>query len=212
MIRDNGSLQIDSDILTVTLTGKFTISGWTLSSTAYKTTLNLPLGTKFVLFGETGAASSIAVRNITITASYAVYEFWSNTTASVVCYCFGDVPIVPSDYGLQLYDTAGKLTFDSNSKFLKIAAVHTTTADTQSFSLPVGRTCACGISNYDTRYRQNLLGGQLAFAVLIRSVRNSGGQVTTGLVSNQGPQSSDPPANSPVGPMPVVMVADVTGY
>lgn len=214
VFRDTNTLQIDSDVLTVSFLGKFTISGWTRGSTIYRAALSLPKATKFVLFGETGASSSIAVRSVVLTASSADYEFWSNTADSVVCYCFGDAPVAPSRCGLQLFDSAGNLTFDSNNKILRISAVYETSLDTQSFSLPVaiGRTYACGISNYDTRYRQNQVGQNLAFMVMIRSVRVSGGTVMSGLLANQGPPTTSPPANSPIGPMPVIMVADVTGF
>jgi hypothetical protein len=213
VFRPNNTLQIDSDIKTLTLTAKVVASGWTLGSTVYSTTVVVPNTTVMLLFGNT-SGSVVGIKEKYASGSSIVYRLWSNSTTAITCYGFGPTEITPANYGLQLFDAAGQLTFDATSKFLKIQGVTQTTSDIQSvpYSNPTGATIASGLSNYNARYIRNQIGQHQAFAVIIRGLRVGPSQIDSGLILNQGPATTTPPDVSSIGQLPTVITVDVTNY
>lgn len=71
------------------------------------------------------------------------YVILSSTNgASVTVYLFGDPPAAGGSSGLQVYNAAGQLVFDSDQKYMRVAGFEIMPGHIDSFSYPAGKTYA----------------------------------------------------------------------
>lgn len=94
------------------------------------------------------SSSPVALGSVTkpnaVTYRFTAYKALSDPAASVEYYIFHLPHALPSANGLvQLFNGAGRLVFDSNLKYFRLALLeHLTSMSTRSWTLPAGRAYA----------------------------------------------------------------------
>lgn len=125
-------------------------------------------------------------------------------------YAFGARNISNSTSGLQFLDTAGNVTFDAQSKWLRLAGRVRNPVYNQDYPWPAGvPTIAVGLSQGGGWLQPNMVGQNRAFLVMSYGLRVSTGLAAQRVVITQGPFSD---ASSPQPPPGDMFFADVTRY
>lgn len=215
---ETGAFQVDSEIRTATLSYKETYSGpfayeeRPFVALDYYFDVVLPAGTSSVFFSSDTQVIICLWSRVGNT-----WRFKIGAQVPVTIYAFADKEIAPSSSGLQLFSSAGVLTFDSDSPFLRITNIVRGAPSGTTINLPAdGRKYAAGIGNYPKRTRGAAMAGlpfwvQMCFGVSIGPTQVSVGE--TSISSRQvGGGGDPPPTDSPAMAPPTMMIIDVTGY
>lgn len=215
---DQGIMQIDSNFKTVspafrlTYTGPYSSASSTFTGSWHQFTITVPTDVKYLFF------SSSVDRTIGLMKkSGTEHTFRTSTQGTVEVYGFKDTPAQASsgNFGLQLFDENGVLTFDSNNNFMKVANVFTvpTTGMKVEPWPEVGHSYAVGLGVYAKQWRGAAQAGvpwgvMMSYCVRVGPISGGGGY--TAIAAR--PWGSDtPPNDTPQAPPPPAMVVDVTG-
>ncbi|MEG9624949.1 hypothetical protein [Pseudomonas guariconensis] len=217
---ETGVVQIDSNMKTIspsfrrTYTGPYTNDGNTMYiGTWYEFTITVPAGINYLFFG------SPVDRTIGLTKkSGTSHTFRTTAQGTIEIYGFREAPVQASNKpGLQLFDEAGNLTFDSNSRFMQVTnafTVPTTGMKVEPWLVP-GRKYAVGLGVYPKCWRGALNAGLpwgIVMSYCVRVGPTSGGGGHTAIISRPMGGGGDPtPPDTPQASPPTAMIVDVTG-
>lgn len=218
---DNSGVRLDANTQTSSYLGKVAIanSAWTVTDsnnvTYAQVSVNLPAGTLFAAFGNTGG-QFVAVDTVTDYGSYITYTLIATGSVAMTVYCFGERAISSGNCGLQLFDASETLVFDSLSRFMRVVGI----ANPGAADVPVSPRVQPGLlaaayGFYGRWIRRNLIGGGVnivAFQVINVGIRVTAQDATLGAIVRQGPPSNPPPPNTPQPPWSSVMMVDVGRY
>lgn len=215
---DEGVMQLDSDIRVSTIAFQTTFSGPYQTLVTPFVTMNyyfditIPAGVKALFFSSTTSVT-LALWAKTGTT----WRFRASAQATIKIYGFAEQAITPSSSGLQLYNEAGVLTFDSDTKFMRVADIVKGAASGTSKSWPSnGRVHAAGIGSYPRRGVGAAQAGVpywilLAYGVNVGPTTYGVGEVPVASRPTGGAGVAPPP-NSPAMQPPTLMMVDVTGF
>lgn len=207
-------VRLDANSQASSYLGKYWIdrTSWTEYTTVsfpYATgSVGIHPNTVFVLFGATDG-QVIAIE----TLGGGVLNLVSNGRAGMWVYCFGARNVTVSNSGLQLLDTAGVVTFDSQAKWLRMAGVINSPAFNTYYSWPSGvPAIAVGMSHRGNWIQQNQIGQRRAWIMRTHGLQVITGSAKISSVDRQRPFAEFPPANTPAPPIGNLIFADVTRY
>lgn len=176
------------------------------------TSISLPASVQMLCVSNTSGAP-LALNKTVLNGSQRTYVFSSTTQPRVVLHMYGPRSITPGNFGFQLFNGIGELTFDATSKFLRVSSVITPTADNQVINLPQSAGVqAVALGNHQTYIRGASVGQRPAFIVVRRAIIVSASQVTMATVTQHGPPYDQVPKPTPVPPMPPMLIASVGYY
>lgn len=215
---DEGVFQIDSDTRVATLAYTTTFSGPFLSdsgpfiSANYYFDITIPTAVKSLFFSS-GTSMFIGLWSRT----GMTWRFKCTAQGPIKIFGFADQTITPSTSGLQLYDSAGILTFDSDCKFLRVSDIVRGAVSGVTKPWPSAtRNYAAGIGSYPKRGTGASLAGIPYWVQMSYGVRIGPSSVGVGeLPISSRPTGGGgvaPPASSPAMQPPTLMIVDVTGF
>jgi len=215
---DDGVFQIDSETRVATLAYQATFNGPFVSdpgpfiSASYYFDITVPNTVKSLFFySETSMFIGLWARSGT------TWRFKCSAQGAIKIFGFADQAITSSKSGLQLYDSTGILTFDSDCKFLRVSDIVRGAAPGVTKAWPsTTRNYAAGIGSYPKRGTGASLGGipywvQMSYGVSIGPSSAGVGELP---ISSRptGGGGVAPPASSPAMQPPTLMIVDVTGF
>ncbi|MEX5341415.1 hypothetical protein [Pseudomonas sp. I2] len=215
---DDGVFQIDSETRVATLAYQATFSGPFVSNTGpfvsanYYFDITIPTSVKSLFFySDTSMFIGLWTRVGT------TWRFKCSAEGTIKIYGFADQTITPSTSGLQLFDSAGILTFDSDCKFLRVSDIVRGAASGTTRAWPsTTRNYAAGIGSFPKRGTGAALAGipywvQMSYGVSIGPSSAGVGELP---ISSRptGGAGVAPPASSPAMQPPTLMIVDVTGF
>ncbi len=218
LFTDQGITQIDSNFKTVapafrlTHTGPYTNGSNTFTGTWYQFTITVPTDVKYLFF-----ASPVDRTIGLMKKSGAEHTFRTSTSGTVEIYGFKDTPAqaMSGNFGLQLFNENGVLTFDSSNNFMKVANVFTvpTTGMKVEPWPEAGNKYAVGLGVYPKQWRGAAQAGVpwgVMMSYCVRVGPTAGGGGYTAIASR--PWGGDsPPNDTPQAPPPTAMIVEVTG-
>lgn len=217
---DDGILQIDSNFKTIaptyrlSFTGPYTDDGNTaFIGSWYQFVITVPADVKYLYFAST-VDRTIAL----FKKSGTTHTYRTNVQGTIEVYGFKESPPqAKSKFGMQLFDENGNLTFDSNTKTMKIAgAVVLPTSGVEIQSFPVtGRIYAVGLGVYAKQWRGAAAAGipwgiLMSYAVRVGPTSGGGGLVAIASRPT-GSAGDSPPSTTPLSAPPTALIVDVTG-
>jgi hypothetical protein len=139
----SGTVQIDENYTSMTLVTSPTI---TINTT--DTYFDIASANPVVFLGNTSGAFIRMTGRVNLGGSVWRYTFIANVAVNVRLYCFDQAAPSPSRYGMQVFNGAGQLVFDSNSPFLRLSAIHQVVGSANNaFGVPQdGRTYAAALT------------------------------------------------------------------
>lgn len=176
---------------------------------AYDAYLNVHPETVFVMMGTTDGQT---VSLVNLVAGNGVKTCYLRATgrAGMWFYAFGKRNIANSNSGLQFLDTDGNVTFDAQSKWLRLAGRVKSPTYGQDYPWPTGvPTIAVGMSQGGLWLQPTMVGQYISFLVFSYGLQVSTGLASMSAVVNQGPLGN---ANTPRPPPGDMFFADVTRY
>lgn len=123
-INDEGILQIDDENKALALIDKRTLNIVNQNGLFYQRFVLTTTVAPLVTVRNTGNRQAICTGIKAVSGGYEICIVADNA-GEVVVYSFGQVPVTQSNFGLQLFNAQGELTFDALSKWIKVAAITT---------------------------------------------------------------------------------------
>lgn len=217
ILKDDGKIQLDDMTQIMTYVGRYVMPGntWgalqtTGGTASCRGTLTLPNTIK-ALFVENTNGAFFAVRRGVASGSNTVFHLIADMRVDIVLHGYTDRTLENNNYGLQLFDEDGTMTFDSVTKFLRINKIVTPTGFGSISYGGIGRY-AVGAGNNQTYIIAGRLGPAMSFRVMNRAIRVYAGGFDVGLVQEQGPPVGSFVSPSPVPPFPPFVISNIAGY
>lgn len=140
---DGGDVQIDDRFFNLAFISKHTVScGSSTGGTTGPTGSLTVTGTMPMVAIAGGPA---ALHSITTVGSSFKFNFITANATTLTVYLF-DIPTATGTFGLQIFNDAEQVTFDSSRKYMKIIYDRTFSnfeeINGAALQLPIGRTCA----------------------------------------------------------------------
>jgi hypothetical protein len=217
--QDGVTARLDANSQTSEMLGKVQVlpNQWTrtvgATSTWYECTVVLPAGTRFPMFGNTGG-EVVALEYVQDYGTYKIMGLLASAAVSLYVYCFAGRNIKASNMGLQFLDIYGNVTFDAQSKWMRMAGVLNGAVFNTDYPLPSGvPVLAVGYSSKGNWIQWNNVGTQHpAFITLTYGIATTASTVKIGGIGRQGPPNEFPPPQTPRPPIGPIIFADVSGY
>lgn len=212
---DMSSIRLDENSQVSSFLGAYWVdrTNWSEIPTppysAYQARLNVHPNTMFVMMGTTDG-QVVSLLSMVPGNGVKVLNLRATGRAGMWFYAFGERNIANSSSGLQFLDTAGNVTFDAQSKWLRLAGRVRNPVYNQDYPWPTGvPTIAVGMSQGGLWLQPNQVGQYRAFMVMSYGLRVSTGLAAQRVVGTQGPLGN---ANTPRPPPGDMFFADVTHY
>lgn len=166
--------------------------------------------TVFAMLGTTDG-QLVAIQALLQGNGEKVLKLRAEGRAGMWFYCFGARNITTSNSGLQFLDINGNVTFDSQSKWLRLAGVINNPVANTEYPLPSGvPTVAVGMCQRGTWFRRNMVGQYPSFLIMTYGLRIATSGVTQSVIATQGPLG-DVGGRPDLKPGDIIF-ADVTRY
>lgn len=218
---DQSRVRLDANSQTSSFLGSYWIdrtSNWEDQSTssingnfpAFYAQLPVHNDTVFVMMGTTDG-QVVAIRALLPGNGVKILSLIATGRVGMWFYCFGVRNVTQSNCGLQLLDTDGNVTFDSQAKWLRFAGIIRNPAYNVDYPWPAGvPTVAAGMCQRGQWFRRVLVGQWPSYLILTYGLRISTGLVAQRVVAQQGPLGDV--AGRPDLPGGDIFFADVTRY
>lgn len=119
ILKSDGTVWISPDFTPLNLIAKATINA--VSGATYQSPL--PVGNEVLFFVKQSTEGVVKFNEINLNGFKSLQINASGISGSVTIYCFADMAVRKSDYGIFLFNAQGKLVYSSDMKPLEIKKV-----------------------------------------------------------------------------------------